>query len=801
MEALGHVAVGLCSLRKPRQRPPMSPAKLRRRHSATTLCSASKWADRLLSDFNFTTDSSSSSSSSVATATLAAPPPSLAPPDRHIPIPIDFYQVLGAEMHFLTDGIRRAYESRVSKPPQFGFSDDALISRRQFLQAACETLSNPRSRREYNQGLLDDEEDTIITEVPWDKVPGALCVLQEAGETEVVLRIGEALLNERLPKSFKQDVVLVMALAFVDVSRDAMALDPPDFIIGYEFLERALKLLQEEGASNLATDLRAQIDETLEEITPRYVLELLGFPLGEEYRGKRLDGLRDVRNILWSVGGGGASAIVGGLTREKFMNEAFSRMTAAEQVDLFVATPSNIPAESFEVYEVALALVAQAFIGKKPHLIQDADKQFQQLQQARAMALESPALLYAPRDNWEMDFALERGLCALLIGKVDECRTWLGLDSEVSPYRNPSIVEFVMDNSNHDDDHDLPGLCKLLETWLAGVVFPRFRDSKDKNFKLGDYYDDPMVLSYLERVEVVQGSPLAAAAAMARIGAEHVKASAIQALQKVFPPREVDGISGTHKEDIQETVLPFSYSGGNLGPEESQNNFSVEESEGPSENCDSRGSVVQSEVLKNGIHDIHVENSIADRVKDASVKIASAGVVLGVITLAGLKFLPAKSSSSVPLNDMGSAMASDIGATVAEDSEAFPRMNARTAENLVRTWQNIKSQAFGQAHRIDMLPEVLDGRMLKIWTDRAAETSQLGLVYDYTLMKFSIDSVTVSADGNRALVEATLEESARLTDLVHPENNATDVRTYTTRYEATRSKSGWKITQGSVLTT
>lgn len=76
------------------------------------------------------------------------------------------------------------------------------------------------------------------------KVPGALCVLQEAGETEIVLRVGEALLKERLPKSFKQDVVLVMALAFVDISRDAMALDPPDLITGYEFVEEALKLLQ-----------------------------------------------------------------------------------------------------------------------------------------------------------------------------------------------------------------------------------------------------------------------------------------------------------------------------------------------------------------------------------------------------------------------------------------------------------------------------------------------------------------------------------------------------------------------------
>lgn len=68
--------------------------------------------------------------------------------------------------------------------------------------------------------------------------------MQEAGNTELVLQIGESLLRERLPKSFKQDVVLVMALAYVDMSRDAMALSPPDFIQGCEVLERALKLLQ-----------------------------------------------------------------------------------------------------------------------------------------------------------------------------------------------------------------------------------------------------------------------------------------------------------------------------------------------------------------------------------------------------------------------------------------------------------------------------------------------------------------------------------------------------------------------------
>lgn len=78
--------------------------------------------------------------------------------------------MLGAEPHFLGDGIRRCYEARVLKSPQYGYSDDALISRRQILQAACETLANPGLRREYNKGLADDEFHTIFTDVPWDNV-------------------------------------------------------------------------------------------------------------------------------------------------------------------------------------------------------------------------------------------------------------------------------------------------------------------------------------------------------------------------------------------------------------------------------------------------------------------------------------------------------------------------------------------------------------------------------------------------------------------------------------------------------
>lgn len=178
MDALSRVGIGLCS---PRLLPPRYPKRSNKLNSSSggggggsvsATCSASKWAERLISDFQFLGDSSDhhhSGSSSTATLTPTLPP-RLDPAERYVSIPLDFYRVLGAETHFLGDGIRRAYEARVSKPPSYGFSHDALISRRQILQAACETLANPGSRREYNQGLVDDEEGTIVTQVPWDKV-------------------------------------------------------------------------------------------------------------------------------------------------------------------------------------------------------------------------------------------------------------------------------------------------------------------------------------------------------------------------------------------------------------------------------------------------------------------------------------------------------------------------------------------------------------------------------------------------------------------------------------------------------
>lgn len=94
--------------------------------------------------------------------------------------------------------------------------------------------------------------------------------------------------------------------------------------------------------------------------------------------------------------------------------------------------------------------------------------------------------------------------------------------------------------------------------------------------------------------------------------------------------------------------------------------------------------------------------------------------------------------------------------------------------------------------------QVLDGEMLKIWLQRATEIAQHVWFWDYTLLNITIDSITISLDGRLAVVEATFEESAKLTDLTRPENDSFNL-TYNTRYEMSYAKSAWKITKRAVL--
>lgn len=89
----------------------------------------------------------------------------------------------------------------------------------------------------------------------------------------------------------------------------------------------------------MAPELQELIEETLEELTPRCVLELLASPLDDEHATQRAEGLQGLKSILWAVGEGGAAAPIRGFTREQFIKDAFSFLTASEQVEISPPPP------------------------------------------------------------------------------------------------------------------------------------------------------------------------------------------------------------------------------------------------------------------------------------------------------------------------------------------------------------------------------------------------------------------------------------------------------------------------------
>lgn len=91
--------------------------------------------------------------------------------------------------------------------------------------------------------------------------------------------------------------------------------------------------------------------------------------------------------------------------------------------------------------------------------------------------------------------------------------------------------------------------------------------------------------------------------------------------------------------------------------------------------------------------------------------------------------------------------------------------------------------------------------MLNGWRDRVNDVVRNGWYWEYKLVDLNIDSVTVSDDGKRATVEATLQEAARLLDKKNPEHDDSYRSTYTTRYELRQGPNGWRINGGAVLRT
>ncbi len=417
-------------------------------------------------------------------------------------VPLDYYRILGLPIQATTEQLQQAHRDRALQLPRREYSEAAISARKQLLDEAYRVLSNPEHRRAYDASFLaktydldpdrppesvnlpsnfgrDDaiaEAHSPSIEIDDDHLVGALLILQELGEYELVLKLGHpyirataGLKNGRLGDEniVRSDTVLTMALAYLELGREQW--QQGQYENAASSLEHGQVLLLQES---VFPSVRSEIQSDIYKLRPYRILELLALP--PEQRQQRQQGLQLLQEMLQERGGiDGKGNDNSGLNTDdfiRFIHQLRDYLTTEEQQILFESEARRPSAVA--TYLAACALLARGFAQRQPRFIVQA-KQF------------------LARLGTRQDMHLEQAICSLLLGQTEEVGRSLELSQDYAP------LAFIREHSQNSPDL-LPGLCLYAERWLQDEVFPHFADLTTQRASLKEYFADAHVQTYLE---------------------------------------------------------------------------------------------------------------------------------------------------------------------------------------------------------------------------------------------------------------------------------------------------------------
>ncbi|MDB9528351.1 DnaJ domain-containing protein, partial [Oscillatoria sp. CS-180] len=441
-------------------------------------------------------------------------------------IPLDYYRILGLPIQATADQLKQAHRDRTLQLPRREYSDIAIKSRKSLIDEAYALLSNAEKRQTYDTQFLTrthppeasvssrsetvkeaiadfsqvgeealrslasntlpeptPEPYTPTIEIDDTQFVGALLILLELGEYELVIRLGRpfvangqgSLSNGSYgePSRVQEDIVLTLALACLELGREQWQQN--QYENAAESLETGQELLLKE---NGFPAIRAELQSDLFKLRPYRILELVARPL--EQTGARRQGIQLLKTMLQDRGGiDGVGDDLSGLSTDdflRFIQQLRGYLTAGEQQEIFEAEARRPSAVA--TYLAVYALLARGFSFHQPALIR------------RAKQLLQPV-------STRQDVHLEQAVCALLLGQAEEAGRALELSQEYEP------LAFIREHSQSSPDL-LPGLCLYAERWLREEVFTHFRDLANQQTALKDYFADPQVQAFLEAMPASQ---------------------------------------------------------------------------------------------------------------------------------------------------------------------------------------------------------------------------------------------------------------------------------------------------------
>jgi len=385
-----------------------------------------------------------------------------------VELPLDHFRLLGVSPVATEELVLRTLSQRLDRPPEGGFTTDALECRADLLRSSADLLCDSERREEYECLLTElnaESPDTLpALEVPSSQEVGGLILLMEAGQpAEAFEGARQALQPPQAPalgSNREADLSLLAALSAQKAGQERCR--DRRFESAAQILHNGIQLLQRMGQQQ---EQRVRLESDLNALLPYRILDLISRDLAES--GSREFG-RDLLNELVQRRGG-----LDGDQDPDFPQESFQSffqqirgfLTVQEQVDLFLqwGESGSVTAEFLSAY----ALTASGFAQRKPERIGSA---LERLQAMRDVGVDA-----------------EMACLHLLLGQTDEAAICFerGSDAELKAW------------AKQQGSDPLAGLCVYCSDWLKRQVLPCYRDL-DADPDLEAYFADRDVQAFIE---------------------------------------------------------------------------------------------------------------------------------------------------------------------------------------------------------------------------------------------------------------------------------------------------------------
>ena len=386
-------------------------------------------------------------------------------------LPLDHFRLIGVSPSATSEEILRAFQLRLDKTPDEGFTYEVLTQRSELLRLTADLLTDPDSRRDYENLLLNGASGLEFSS---NREVAGLILLWESGSPKEAFKITRKALQPpqtpALGSSREADLTLLAALT----ARDS-AIQEQEFRSysnAAEFLHEGIQLLQRMGKLG---ERRKELEEDLVSLLPYRILDLLSRDLNDQESHKK--GLSMLENLIIKRGGleGNNKTEYGDYLNQREFEAFFQQikpyLTVQEQIDLFLELQKRGSVEA--AFLAFLSLTAIGFSRRKPEKLFEARKI---LKKINLSGLDSMPII---------------GCLDLLLADIDKAYARFSNSSD----------ENLRDWLNNYPGNELEAICIFCKNWLENDVLVGYRDIDSIEVDLNSWFEDREIQEFIEKLE------------------------------------------------------------------------------------------------------------------------------------------------------------------------------------------------------------------------------------------------------------------------------------------------------------